>query len=561
MVQVLREGYCIPFVGRPPLSESPIVFASYSPNSERGRALEEEVRTLIRKGAIESAPHDPGFYSRIFVVPKVTGGFRPVIDLSVLNKFIPRMRFRMETNASVLSAIRRGDWMMSVDLQDAYFQIPIHSESRKYLRFVWEGQSFQFKVVCFGLSTAPQVFTRVMAPVSAVLHARGIRLLRYLDDWLLLATSVKEALRSRDVLLQLCEKLHITINWKKSELVPSQVAQYLGMEIHSSVSKVFPSLKRVDNLLEVIELFTSQCYPPVQEWLVLLGHLSSMSHLVPGGRRRMRNLQFQLAAFWDRRTMGRHCLVPVTTVILDDLQWWSTRDNLLAGQSLETPIPDLLLYTDASSEGWGAYSLDKEASGEWSHQEKQEHINLLELRAIRLGLQSFEESLRGKTVAILSDNTTALSFISKEGGTRSSSLNREAQETLQWMEENAVTVLTQFVRGETNVVADCLSRKGQVISTEWTLHQTVCDNMWKVWGCPLVDLFATRMNYRLPNFVSPFHDPMAIATDAFLFQWDFMEMHAFPPFHVIRKVLNKLHSLKGAKLILVRGLRGSGFLT
>ena len=235
MVQVLREGYCIPFVGRPPLSESPIVFASYSPNSERGRALEEEVRTLIRKGAIESAPHDPGFYSRIFVVPKVTGGFRPVIDLSVLNKFIPRMRFRMETNASVLSAIRRGDWMMSVDLQDAYFQIPIHSESRKYLRFVWEGQSFQFKVVCFGLSTAPQVFTRVMAPVSAVLHARGIRLLRYLDDWLLLATSVKEALRSRDVLLQLCEKLHIRINWKKSELVPSQVAQYLGMEIHSSV--------------------------------------------------------------------------------------------------------------------------------------------------------------------------------------------------------------------------------------------------------------------------------------------------------------------------------------
>ena len=50
--------------------------------------------------------------------------------------------------------------MMSVDLQDAYFQIPIHPESRKYLHIVWESQCLQFKVVCFWLSTALQVFVR-----------------------------------------------------------------------------------------------------------------------------------------------------------------------------------------------------------------------------------------------------------------------------------------------------------------------------------------------------------------------------------------------------------------
>ena len=66
--------------------------------------------------------------------------------------------------------------------KDAYLQVPMHPESRKFLRFMAFGKVYQFKVLCFGLSTAPQVFMRVMAPVSAILHSLGIRLQRYLDD-------------------------------------------------------------------------------------------------------------------------------------------------------------------------------------------------------------------------------------------------------------------------------------------------------------------------------------------------------------------------------------------
>ena len=52
--------------------------------------------------------------------------------------------------------------MASIDLSDAYFQVPIHRSSRKYLRFFHEGQVFQFRALCFGLATAPQVFTRTL---------------------------------------------------------------------------------------------------------------------------------------------------------------------------------------------------------------------------------------------------------------------------------------------------------------------------------------------------------------------------------------------------------------
>ena len=118
----------------------------------------------------------------MFVVLKASGSWRPIIDLSTLNNYITKTKFRMETVQSVLASVRQGDWMVSLDLKDAYFQIPIHPDSRKFLRFVTSSGTFQFKVLCFGLTTAPQVFTRVMAPVSAILHRMGIRLLRYLDD-------------------------------------------------------------------------------------------------------------------------------------------------------------------------------------------------------------------------------------------------------------------------------------------------------------------------------------------------------------------------------------------
>ena len=131
------------------------------------------------------------------------------------------------------SRLKPGDWMISLDLQDTYLQVPVHHDLRRFLRFVVDGKPFQFRVLCFGLTTAPQVFTRIMAPVSAILHRHGVRMLRYLDDWLILASSEIACLQSRDRLLAVCTELGIQVNLTKSSLVPSQSIVYLGMEIHS----------------------------------------------------------------------------------------------------------------------------------------------------------------------------------------------------------------------------------------------------------------------------------------------------------------------------------------
>ena len=81
---------------------------------------------MLSKDALEIVlDPGPGFYSLLFLVEKVTGGWRPVIDLSHLNEFVRQIPFKMETDTSVFLSVRKEDFLASIDLKDAYFQIPV----------------------------------------------------------------------------------------------------------------------------------------------------------------------------------------------------------------------------------------------------------------------------------------------------------------------------------------------------------------------------------------------------------------------------------------------------
>ena len=344
-----------------------------------------------------------------------------MIDLSHLNEFVQLTPFKMETVSSVLLSVREGDFLASLDLKDAYFQIPVHPSSRKLLRFTSEGMVYQFRALCFGLSTAPQVFTRVFTAVSAWSHSHGIRLLWYLDDWLVLASSEREAKQAVQSLLLLCRTLGVVIN-EKSDLVPSQTAKYLGMTIDTEAGKVFLSLARIEKFLTVAESFCAMDAPPAQLWQVILGHLASLERLVPHGRLRMRSLQWHLKAHWSPKSDPPSLPVPLPQEARRDLSWWMVRDHILTGVRFGTPAPDLHLYSDASCLGRGAHLLDQHVSGVWSDQEKLLHINLLEMKALFLALQSFREDVIGHHVTAMCDNSTVMAYVNKQGGTVSQAL-------------------------------------------------------------------------------------------------------------------------------------------
>ena len=171
MVEVLRWGYCIPFARVPSLSQEPIPIPSYAPMSTKGVALEEVPRALISKGAVELAPLPSlGFYSHLLWCGRprfLASSHRPLSSQS----FSGFLSLQDEDHPVYFSLGSSGDWMVSINLKEAYLQIPVHPESRKYLRFVAFSRVYQFRVLCFGLASAPQVFTCVMAPVSSILYS------------------------------------------------------------------------------------------------------------------------------------------------------------------------------------------------------------------------------------------------------------------------------------------------------------------------------------------------------------------------------------------------------
>ena len=150
-----------------------------------------------------------------------------------------------------------------IDFRDAYFHIPIQEQSRKYLRFHVQSQTYQFKALPFGLSTAPLEFTVIAKEVKLMASHRGIRIHQYLDDWLVRATSHQACLQHTQSLVKICQKSGWLVNLEKSELVPKQVFDFVGYQFDLRAGRVRLTPDRWQNLQEKILEIMSLPHCPV----------------------------------------------------------------------------------------------------------------------------------------------------------------------------------------------------------------------------------------------------------------------------------------------------------
>ena len=202
----------------------------------------------------------------------------------------------------------------------------------------------------------------------------------------------------------------------------------------------------------------------------------------------------------------------------------------------------------------GAHLLDQLVSGVWSDQEKSLHINLLEMKALFLGIQAFREDVTGHHVTAMCDNSTVLAYVNKQGGTVSRALCLLTSCLLRWTESFDIHLDARYLPGQANVLADLLSRCGQVVETEWSLHPQAARSLLRVWGNPSIDLFATRLNVKLPLYCSLVPDPQAVFEDAFHHPWDGLDLYAFPPFPLVSRVIARVKESSRIAMTLVAPL-------
>ena len=149
------------------------------------------------------------------------------------------------------------------------------------------------------------------------------------------------------------------------------------------------------------------------------------------------------------------------------------------------------------------------------------------------------------------DNTTVVAYINKEGGIRSGPLCALFWRILTWCSQRQVTLKARHIPGRLNVIADKLYRLGQTIQTEWSLLPEVFQRLCNKWHQPQIDLFATRFNHKLPQFVSPVLDSLAVGVDALTLPWEDLDAYAFPPTTILGNVVEKLLESPCKRLILI----------
>ena len=196
----------------------------------------------------------------------------------------------------------------------------------------------------------------------------------------------------------------------------------------------------------------------------------------------MRSIQWHLKNNW-RVPESPEKVIPVPSSLHPHLRRWLEESSVLPGQPLHPLKHALQIFTDTSKEGWGAHLNELTARGTWSLPEIRLHINRLELKAVFLDLKEFQDFCSNNIVLVATDNTTLVAYINKEGGMKSGPLCALLWRILTLCTRRQVILNARHIPGRLTMI-DKLSRLGQTIQTEWSLHPEVFQALCSQWHQP-----------------------------------------------------------------------------
>ena len=482
---------------------------------------------------VQVLPKPDSYFSNVFLTEKKDKSFRMILNLKTLNKHINYVHFKMESMMDVLHMITPGSYMASIDLTNAYYSIPVHKDHQK---FRLEGDCFEFTCLPNGYAQAPLIFTKILKQVFS-LRAQGFESVVYIDDSFLHGESYDSCKQNVSATKALLQKLGFFINFRKSELTPTQVIEFLGFVTNSLTMTIYPTDKKKGKIFTSCVALLEGTTFKIRKIASTLGCIIAVLPGVMHGKMHYRfieqdkNLALKLANRDFEQTMQ------LSRSSLSDLLWWRENINHATNVIYHLRV-ELTLYSDASLEGWRGTGMSHSVGGRWSPEEEISHINVLELYTAKLVLQSLAKRLNTCHIKLLLDNTTTISYVNRMGGTHSPQLNSLAREIWFWAIERKIWLSAAHIPGCENAIADFKSRNFKD-NTEWTLGKAIFGKIFNLFQ-PQLDLFASRLNSQLKTYVSWHPEPDSWAVDAFSLNWNTLKFYAFPPFSLLGRTLSKI---------------------
>ncbi|MCP3667695.1 MAG: hypothetical protein GY696_35260 [Gammaproteobacteria bacterium] len=282
-LSILEHGYELPFLEEPPS----VHLGNNKSSVEHADFVGTEIANLLAKGCIEEVQDIPYFVSPLSVaVQQSSGKKRLILDLSMLNAYIAYFKFKLEDIKTLKNYLSPDSYLMTFDLRSGYHHVDIHPKYFKYLGFSWifdgKRRFFVFRVLCFGLSAAPFVFTKILR--NLVLHWRsmGIKVIIYIDDGVIV---VKTSFQQAKMIGGTVRRDLYSAGWfeaeEKCNWEPRKIAEWLGIIIDLIKFQLVIPPRRIESCLRNISLFlTSSSAPTVRDISKLTGKLISMAQVL-----------------------------------------------------------------------------------------------------------------------------------------------------------------------------------------------------------------------------------------------------------------------------------------
>ena len=467
LCQWLRNGVPLRWKGDAPRQ------AEGQIRSQESESVMKEMEQLIIDGAFTQPEEgEEVIVSPVFTIPKKTGGVRLIHDLRKINEHLEAPHFSLQGCRDAAMVVRDSQWLCALDLKRGYQQVYMSRESRRYLGAQVGDKVVVSRVLPFGLSLSPYIFTRLTNWVAGVIRKKtGLKVAIYIDDFLLGSQTKEEMERGLVVVQELFQELGVTLSEKKQISIEREV-EFLGFLWSSEKKTIRLTKERRREYIRAVKnlLRTSQ---PVKRWRTVIGKLIFLREAIGPTLRHVRSIMRFI------RGKGNGVKVKAEGEVKEDLIWWREILQRSNEMSLIYKEVSASITTDASDVAV-AYILELEGikiQDSIPVQEKDKHINVRELEGLLECLKAHGDLLRGKHVIWYCDNISARAAIRKQGLQQGGdTMWKTTKEVLDIMDREDIKIKAKYVPGLLNRTADALSRPLQK-EEEWeTALRKITDN-------------------------------------------------------------------------------------
>ena len=369
----------------------------------------------------------------------------------------------MESLQTLKYMVKERDYMCKIDLKDAYFTIPLDKSCRHLVRFLWEGNLYEFLCLCFGLRPAPRVFTKILkVPISLFAPSKYQNF--DLPGRHVVNVSINRETSSRKRHRNLspstsgiCNKLKKVSHgtgtnnriFRPCDKFDSNDSFFNRRESERNFTRMQNNIfNERDNGFAVNTISRSS----------IIHHTNSSSSsdsiLLPAASISVipeRRNVLQRENYSKRSGTGGTAVVDRKPKILQ----WEVSNSGQASESNTDRCPTGRLGSQLYGCGdWGKTVVE----------ERKLHINILELLAVENSILAFTKEKTINPIDIQTDNTTALSYLLKMGGTTDKTLVDLSKDIWKYLILKQITITAEHLRDILNTRADWQSRHSKDFS-------------------------------------------------------------------------------------------------